>query len=168
MTAGLRTAVTLVGLSLMLFAGAAWGWAQLSKPFPGKVEPPTCVDTVYSDGDKIYPQDVTVSVLNAGTREGLAARTMQLLVDDGFGEGDTSNAPKGTDVPYAEIWSADPGNPAVKLLRTRFGQIEVQDQDYEAAGLVLVVGDEFEALRPGRDSVRVRGEDVTVCGPAVE
>jgi hypothetical protein len=167
MTAGLRSAVTLIGLCLMLFAGAAWGWAQLSKPVPGKAEPPTCVDSTFSEGDKIYPQDVTVSVLNAGTREGLAGRTMQLLVEDGFGKGDTANAPKGTEVGLAEIWASDPANPAVKLLRTRFGQIEVQDRSYEAAGLVLVVGDQFETLREGRDSVRVQ-DDVVVCGPAVE
>jgi hypothetical protein len=168
MTAGLRTAATLVGLTLMLFAGAAWGWAQLSEPFPGKAEPPTCVESTFSDGDKIYPQDVTVSVLNAGRREGLAALTMQLLVDDGFGKGDTANAPKGTEVAFAEIWSSDPSNPAVKLLRTRFGDIEVQDHDYNAAGVVLVVGDQFEELRDGRDSVKVHGDDVSVCGPPVE
>jgi hypothetical protein len=167
MTAGLRTAVTLVGLSLMLFAGAAWGWTQLTKPFPGKAEAPTCVQTRFSDGDKIYPQDVTVSVLNAGKREGLAALTMQLLVDDGFGKGDTANAPKGTVVPFAEIWSTEADSPAVKLLRTRFGKIEVQDRDYDAAGVTLVVGDEFEELRNGRDSVKVR-HDVAVCGPAVQ
>jgi hypothetical protein len=167
MTATLRSAVTLIGLSLMLFAGAAWGWAQLSKPFPGKAEPPTCVASTFTDGDKIYPQDVTVSVLNASKREGLAARTMQALVDAGFGEGDTGNAPKGTEVTLAEIWTPNPTSPAVKLVRTRFGQIEVQDRTYEAAGIVVVVGDEFEALREGRTSVRV-DDDVAVCGPAVD
>ena len=166
MTARLRSAATLVGLTLMLVAGAAWGWAQLSKPFPGKADPPTCVDSTYSDGDKIYPQDVTVSVLNASDREGLAGRTLQLLVDQGFGEGDTANAPKGTDVALAEIWAPDSTNPAARLLRTRFGQIEVRDRDYKEAGIVVVVGDDFEALRDGRGSVRVR-TDVVVCGPAV-
>lgn len=166
MTAGLRSAATLVGLTLMLVAGAAWGWAQLSKPFPGKADPPTCVDSTYSDGDKIYPQDVTVSVLNASDREGLAGRTLQLLVDQGFGEGDTANAPKGTEVALAEVWAPDPTNPAAKLLRTRFGQVEVRERDYKEAGIVVVVGDEFEALRDGRASVRVRN-DVVVCGPAV-
>ena len=167
MTAGLRSAVTLVGLSLMLVAAAAWGWAQLSQPFPGKAEPPTCVESSFSTGDEIYPQDVTVSVLNASAREGLAGRTMRLLVDDGFGEGDTANAPKGTEVALAEIWSSDPENPAVKLLRSRFGQIEVVDREYEAAGLVVVVGDQFKALRPGRDSVTAKA-DAVVCGPAVD
>lgn len=167
MTAGLRSAVTLVGLSLMLVAGAAWGWAQLSRPFPGKAEPPTCVESAFSVGDKVYPQDVTVSVLNASAREGLAGRTMQLLVDDGFGEGDTANAPKDTEVPLAEIWSPDPENPAVKLLRSRFGKIEVVDREYEAAGVVVVVGDQFQALREGRDSVAAKS-DAVVCGPAVD
>jgi len=167
MTHGLRSAATLVGLTLMLVAGAAWGWAQLSKPFPGKAEAPVCVESTFSDGDKIYPQDVTISVLNASGREGLAARTMQALVDQGFGEGDTENAPKGTDVALAEIWTADGTSPAVKLVRTRFGQIEVADRDHSAAGIVVVVGDQFQELREGRDSVRVR-EDVVVCGPAVE
>jgi len=167
MATGLRSAITLIGLSLMVVAGAAWGWTQLSRPFPGKAEPPTCVESTYTEGDKIYPQDVTVSVLNASRREGLAGRTMQELVDQGFGEGDTENAPQGTDVPFAEIWAPDPENPAVKLLRTRFGQIEVVANDHDAAGLVVVVGDEFQTLREGRASVNVHG-DVVVCGPAVE
>lgn len=167
MSAGLRSAVTLVGLSLMLAAGAAWGWTQLTEPFPGKADPPPCVESMFSDGDKIYPQDVTVSVLNAGEREGLAALTMQLLVDDGFDEGDAENAPKGTVVALAEIWTDDPESPAVKLVRTRFGQIDVQDRRYDAPGVVVVVGDGFEALRAGRDSVNAHG-DVVVCGPPVE
>ena len=167
MTAGLRSAVTLVGLSLMLVAGAAWGWAQLSRPFPGKAEPPTCVDSTFAAGDKVYPQDVTVSVLNASAREGLAGRTMQLLVDAGFGEGDTANAPKDTEVPLAQIWSSDPTDPAVKLLRSRFGKIEVIDREYEAAGVVVVVGDQFQSLRDGRDSVTAKA-DAVVCGPAVD
>src|SRR3712207_7224382 len=49
----------------------------------------------------------------------LAARTMQDLVDQGFGEGDTANAPKNTDVALAEIWAPDGDSPAVKLVRTR-------------------------------------------------
>jgi hypothetical protein len=167
MTAALRSAVTLIGLTLMLIAGAAWGWTQLSKPFPGKAEPPTCVESVFSAGDKIYPQDVTVSVLNASKREGLAARTMQLLVDDGFGEGDTGNAPKGTEVGLAQIWTSDVDSPAVRLVKSRFGPIEVQDRRYEAAGIVVVVGDQFEQLRAGAKSVKAQ-DDVSVCGPAVE
>ena len=167
MTAGLRSAVTLVGLTLMLIAGAAWGWSQLSRPFPGKAEPPTCVESSFSTGDEIYPQDVTVSVLNASAREGLAGRTMRLLVDAGFGEGDTANAPKDTEVPLAQIWSSDPTDPAVKLLRSRFGKIEVIDREYEAAGVVVVVGDQFQSLRDGRDSVTAKA-DAVVCGPAVD
>ena len=44
----------------------------MTEPFPGKVDPPICVDTTYAAGERIYPQDVTVSVLNASRREGLA------------------------------------------------------------------------------------------------
>ncbi len=167
MTAGLRSALTLVGLSLLLVTGTVWGWAQLTKPFPGKADPPPCVESQYAAGENIYPQDVTVSVLNASDRAGLAGRTMQALVDAGFDEGDAANAPAGTEVAFAEIWAADPEHPAVKLVRSRFGKIEVTGTSYDAPGVVVVVGDEFETLRDGRESVTAK-EDAVVCGPAVE
>ena len=163
----LKSALTLGVLGLILVLGVSWGFAQVTKPFPGKVDPPICVDTSFPAGERIYPQDVTVSVLNASKREGLAGRTMAELMDDGFAEGETRNAPDKTRVPRVEIWTTDADNPAVLLVRSRLGQAEVIEKpDPGAAGIVVVVGDEFEDTFEGRRSIRT-DTDVVVCGPAL-
>src|SRR3954464_14519820 len=126
LTARVRTAVTLAALALLMLLGVTWGWAQVLKPFPGKVDAPICVDTSYKAGDELFVQDVTVSVFNASGREGLAASTLQALEDAGFAPGESANAPKGTSVTTAaEIWVKDPHDPGAKLLRRRVGKVPV-------------------------------------------
>src|SRR5687768_7471486 len=127
LTARARTAITLAFLAVLVLVGVTWGWAQVSEPLPGKVDAPLCVDTSYAAGDELFVQDVTVSVLNASSREGLAGRTMAELEDAGFAEGQTTNAPQGTAISTpAEIWVTDPENPAAKLVRKRFGKVPVR------------------------------------------
>jgi hypothetical protein len=162
-----RTAVTLLVLCVLLVVGGAWGWSAATKPFPEKAEAPVCVDRTIAAGERVYPEQVTVSVLNAGTREGLAGRTMQLLEDDGFAPGHLDNAPPGTDVAQAEIWTSDPSSPAVALVASRLGRgTEVVRRDSSAPGVVVVVGDDFTDLSKGRKSV-VAEEDTQICIPPV-
>jgi hypothetical protein len=169
LTARLRTAITLAALVLLMLLGITWGWAQVLKPFPGKVDAPICVDTSYKAGDELFVQDVTVSVFNASGREGLAARTLQQLEDAGFAAGQTANAPKGTSVTGpAEIWVKDPNDPSAKLLRARVGKVPVVEHpEHTAAGITLVVGDQFGDLRQGPESI-VLNDDAVVCSPPVE
>lgn len=164
----LRTAITLAFLTVLLCGGVAWGLTQVTKPFPGKVDPPLCVDTAFAAGDELFPQDVTVSVLNASQREGLAGRTMQLFVDAGFARGQSANAPEGTEVALAEIWVSDPANAGAKLVRSRLGKVEVRTEpDNPALGVTVVVGDEFADLRPGAASLVLK-QDAVVCSPPIE
>jgi hypothetical protein len=169
LTRRLRTAITLAALAVLMLLGVTWGWAQVLKPFPGKVDAPICVDTSYRAGDELSVQDVTVSVLNASGREGLAARTMQELEDAGFAGGQTANAPKGTALTSpAEIWVQSAGNPAAKLLRARVGKVPVVEHpENTAAGITLVVGDQFGELRQGRNSVVLK-DDAVVCSPPLD
>jgi hypothetical protein len=169
MTARLRTAITLAALAVLMLFGITWGWSQVSKPFPGKVDAPICVDTAYHAGDELFVQDVTVSVLNASSREGLAGRTLQELEDAGFAVGQTANAPKGTTVSGpAEIWVTDADNPGAKLVRPRVGKVPVRtDVASPAAGITIVVGDLFGDIRQGPNSLVLTG-DAVVCSPPVE
>lgn len=161
----LRSLVTLGVLALLLLLGAAWGWTAATKPFPGAVETPACVDTELGKGDRLFADRVVVSVLNASRREGLASRTMQLFVDAGFVAGETGNAPRGTEVAYAQVWSDTAHDPAVRLVRTRLGpDAGFERRDGVGSGVTVVVGDDFEDLVDGKESVRVK-KDSVVCAP---
>jgi len=160
-----RTAVTLAVLGVLLVVGAVVGWRSLTAPLPGRTEPPVCVDTDYQQGDDLYPSQVVVSVLNAGERAGLAGRTMGQLVDQGFVQGTSGNAPDGSKVQRVQIWAADTDSPAVDLLKTRLGKrVKVVRYTSDLPGVVVVVGDRFDQPSKGPKSVRVRS-DATVCSP---
>ena len=169
LTARLRTAITLAALAVLMLLGVTWGWAQMTKPFPGKVDAPICVDTSYRAGEELFVQDVTVSVLNAGSREGLAGRTLAELGDVGFAEGQSATAPKGTALSTpSEIWVDDVDNPGAKLLRARLGKVPVVSHpEATYAGIIVVVGDSFGVLRQGPQSV-ILADDAVVCSPPVE
>jgi hypothetical protein len=165
MDARLKSVVTLSGLAVLLVIGAAWGWAALTAPLPERSDPPICVDHTFAKGDAVRKGDVTVSVWNAGTRNGLAGLTMELLVDAGFAEGQEGNAPKRADVSRAQIWTGLPADdPAVQLVASHLGQPEVVRRDVGAAGVLVVVGDEFKELVRGKRRV-VADRTVEVCGP---
>jgi hypothetical protein len=169
LTARLRTAITLAALAVLMLAGVTWGWGQVSKPFPGKVDAAICVDTAYAAGDQLFVQDVTVNVFNASSREGLAARTLQELEDAGFSPGTTANAPKGTSISApAEIWVDDISNPAAKLLRHRLGRVPiVEHPENTLAGVTVVVGDQYTELADGPASIVLK-DDAVVCSPPVD
>jgi hypothetical protein len=111
---------------------------------------------------------VTVSVLNAGTRVGLAGLTMDLLVDAGFAKGSEGNAPRRTEVEEVQIWSPQPRNPAVSLVASHFGgDVRTVRRPAEAPGVMVVVGDRFRDLAGGRRTITAR-QAVSVCGPPTD
>ncbi len=163
---GARSAIALSALTLVLVLAAAWGWSAATDPLPAKVDTPICTSQTIAKGDRVFPQDVTVSVYNAGTRDGLAGRVLQALHDDGFAEGNSGNTSAGR-VGAVEIWTTDPTSPAVKLVASHFGaQVEVQRREGLGAGVTVVVGDGFTRLARGVRSV-VAADDATICSPPV-
>ncbi len=110
---------------------------------------------------------MVVSVFNAGTRDGLAGRTMGLFTDQGFVEGDSGNAPSGTRVPWVQIWTTDPKSPAVRLVASHLGRhVNIVRRKASGAGVVVMVGDGFTKLVRGREKVRV-ASDATICSPSI-
>jgi hypothetical protein len=158
----------MAGLAVLLVIGVAWGWSAVSEPFPEGEEVATCTSTTVEEGEKVYPDQVTVSVLNAGGREGLANRTMSELVDAGLGTGELGNAPEDADVKGVEIWAADLENPAVRLVRSFLGDdAKLVRRDPHLPGVNVVVGEDFPGVTDGRKSVAAR-EDTTICSPPAD
>lgn len=161
----LKSGLTLGVLAIMVIAGAVWGWTALTEPFPKPAPPPKCQDVDVAAGDKVRRDEVTVSVFNAGKRVGLAKRTLELLANKGFAEGNQGNAPAGTKVQVAQVWAADASNPAVQLVVSWLPKgTKVVPGERLGDGVVVVVGDGFEALRKGRQKVKA-GADTTICSP---
>jgi hypothetical protein len=168
MSAGARSATTLVVLLVLLLAGAAWGVKAAFAPLPGKVDSPLCVARTVSAGTRVFPADVTVSVYNAGTREGLAGRVMQELTDGGFKPGIDANAAPGTKVRTAEVWAPEPTSPAVRLVVSRLGtHAQVVRKKGPGPGVNVLVGDAFRHVVKGPRAV-VAHHRATICSPPVD
>jgi hypothetical protein len=165
LTAHLKTLLTLAVLVVLLLLGVTWGFSATTSPFPQKARTKVCVQTAVQPGDRVSAPQVTVSVFNASTRVGLAERTMANFDDMGFGLGKVGNAPKGTVVPFAQVWTSRPNNPAVQLVLSRLGpDAEVVHQRHKGPGVIVVVGPEFEKLVAGRSSIKVT-EPANICSP---
>jgi len=164
----MRSASTLGLLSILLLLGLVWGWSSLTEPFPslttGSTDTGPCSTHVVAAGEKVRRDQVTVSVFNAGTTEGLAGSTMEELVARGFGAGDTGNAPSDVRVRRAEIWATDPDDPAVRLVASAFQRVKVVDKAPLGVGVSVVVGDRVGHVVKGLPSVTAL-TDTTVCSP---
>ena len=166
--ARIRSAATMLVLVVLMLIGVAWAWSAVTEPFPEDEEVATCDLVSVDKGQKVYPDQVTVSVLNAGNEEGLANRTMAALVKAALVEGDLANAPKDADVSGVEVWTDDLQNPAVILVASYLGKnAKVVERDPPLPGVNVVVGDDFRGVTKGRKSVAAR-EDTTICGPPTE
>ncbi|WP_408897093.1 LytR C-terminal domain-containing protein [Nocardioides sp. R1-1] len=163
--AGSRSAVTLGVLAVVFVASAAWGWSRVTEPFPEKVEPAPCTDTLIPKGDDVAPPQVMVTVLNGGGANGLAGKTMDRLASFGFAAGETGNAPDTGGPVAAQVWSDDPDDPAAVLLASYLGDdVEIVDQPSGYPGVTIVVGKRFRGVVEGHPTVTAR-KDATVCTP---
>jgi hypothetical protein len=162
----LKSLVTLSALALLLVAGIAWGWQAMSSPFPKKAAARACYPTHVTAGSRISAAQLAVSVYNASARVGLAERTMTAFEDQGFTPGDVGNAPKGSVVPFAQVWNTHPNRPDVQLVLSRLGpNAHVIARHYRGEGIVVVVGDGYDDLVAGLSSVKVT-HDLTICSPS--
>lgn len=165
MNAHVKTLLTLAVLAMLLVVGIAWGWSAATSPFPQSTPQLSCYPTTLQPGDRVSAPKVTVSVFNASDRSGLAERTMSAFEDQGFGPGDVGNAPNGAVVHYAQVWAKDPGDPAVRLVLSRLGDgARVVRRHHSGAGVVVLVGAQFQKLVPGKSSVKVT-QPTTLCEP---
>jgi hypothetical protein len=165
MNVHIKTVLTLAVLAVLVLVGVVWGWSAMTTPFPHTAAPKDCYPTQLQAGDRVSAPEVTVSVYNASERVGLAERTMSAFEDQGFGAGKVGNAAKGTTVLYAQIWTQDRTNPAVRLVASRLGRrAHIIDHAPKGTGVTVMVGPQFLKLVQGRQSVKVT-EPTTICSP---
>lgn len=165
MPRALKTALTLLALAVIVAFSGMWGWARLTQPLPQRTAPQPCTDTPVKAGDRIAPEQVTLSVYNASKRVGLAGRTANLLEGKGFDIAETDDAPAGTRVVTAQVWVEDASDPAAKLVQGYLGaKTKIRERAPVGPGITVVVGSKFEDLAAGEEFV-VAAQDGTVCSP---
>jgi len=166
--AHLKTLLTLGVLAVLLLVGVTWGWSAVTSPFPHTAQTKLCVPTTVEPGDRVAAPKVTVSVYNASERVGLADRTMASFEAQGFGPGKVGNAPKDTTVNFAQVWTHEPQNPAVKLVLSRLGpKAHVLGKDPMGAGVTVMVGAGFDKLVEGKSSIKVT-QPARICSPPTQ
>jgi ABC-type dipeptide/oligopeptide/nickel transport system permease subunit len=163
---GARTALILVILALLVVVVGGWGLGMLTAPFPKKVEAPLCSPVDVHAGDHVFAAQVTVSVLNASSREGLAGRTIASLSTDGFVAGTSGNAPRNAKVSSVQIWTSEPTSPAVALVKAWLPGAKVVRKATDDPGVVVVVGDKFGGVGQGPKSITAKS-DATICSPTL-
>ena len=148
-----RTALTITGLIVLLVVGVVVGWRTLTAPIedgtPTAQGPTPSCDTGLSKGDRVRSSQATVSIYNAGTRPGLAAETLDALVDRGFLAGDIGNAPdRYSEVRFVRVLAPTSTDPAARLVALQFGArtyIEATRADL-GPGVDVIVGNDFRGL----------------------
>ena len=162
----LRSTLTLLVLGGLLASATLWGWRAATKPVPGLSEVEACVDTDLAAGTELFPDQVAVSVFNAGQRNGLATKTMNKLISRGFVGVDTGNAPEGTAVAGVQIYGRAT-SPAVQLVQAQFRDAQVTVGPALGLGVVVVVGDDFKSLLSAKRAPTslLVAEASTICSP---
>jgi hypothetical protein len=143
--------VTLLVLIGLVGVGGYYGYRALFVPVDDSVTASPqgggC-EKGLKKGEVVRTRDVTVTVLNAGTRTGLASRVQQQLVRRGFQAGETDNAPDGTAVRFVRVLAPSRKDPAARLVAAQFGERTYVEKSREdlGPGVDVVVGDRYKGL----------------------
>ena len=166
----LTAALTLAVLVGVIAVGAAVGWNALTASFPTSLSPspsaPACTNRLVDAGKSLRSSDVTVSVFNAGSRPGLAERTLAALTARGFQPGQVGNAPSGAPVRTAQVWTKTKGDAESRLVALQFGRktkVHLTNIDL-GPGVDVLVGDSFHGLAKAPRLLKVHKPE-KVCLP---
>jgi len=155
----LTAPLTLAAAGLAVLVMAIWGLNSFTAPLDndssndGSCDAPTA-------SHRVKRSDITVSVYNAGERQGRAGATLDLLEEAGFKPGAIGNAPKGTRIRVAVVHTTKDVHPDATLVARALGkdvQVVVVDDDL-GPGIDVIIGDRFKRLNPNAPtSVRLPG-----------
>jgi hypothetical protein len=160
-SAALRSAITLGVLAGLVLLATLWGWSAFTKPFPKEEPVAICEDVSVPAGTEVRRDQVVVSVYNGSKRTGVAGAASAQLEERGFVPGDIGNAPQPS--PATQIWSSDPTNPAVDLVRQQFKGAQVVAGDALGPGVVVILGEGFQSLKKKQVESVTTQADATYC-----
>jgi hypothetical protein len=163
----LTTAAALAVGALVVVAMAAWGISAATSPLPslGSDDPATCSKDEISVQTYVTRKQVTVSVYNAGARKGFANLTLERFERLGFNPGSVGNAPKGSGVTRATVFTTDKDDAAAQLVARTLGKgvpVEVTD-DQLGPGVIVFVGPKQRGLNPKAPHRMKLAEPVKSC-----
>jgi hypothetical protein len=151
----LLTGVTLLILLALVGAGGYYGYRTLFAPVgddaTGRSRGGRNCEAGLRKGETVRTRDVTVSVLNAGTRSGLAGQVQERLVGRGFIAGTADNAPEDQQVRFVRVLAPSSKDPAARLVAAQFGpRTYIQSTRVDLGpGVDVILGDHFKGLVPG-------------------
>ncbi len=140
----IRSGLTLLVLIGVVGGAGYWGWQHTTEAMPGLRPATTC--TTKSVQSKLTPNDVIVSVYNAGNRAGLAGETMTKLAKRGFRQGQLGNTQE--NVRTVLVRTSDPNSVAARLVAKQFGsKVEPVVSEVDLGpGVDVVLGNKFKGL----------------------
>lgn len=143
------TAVTLLVLCGVLVFMVVYGVKAVTAPLPGSSSPTQDCSAAEKEVDRFVNRpEVEVSVYNAGSRQGLAGKTLNRLERAGFHPGAAGNAPRRAGVRRAVVWTTHQDDTAAKLVARALGRrtkVVVTDTDL-GPGIDVLVGNGFRSL----------------------
>ncbi len=163
----ITTGITLLVLCALLGVGLWVGVEKLFAPVE-KAAPtvqPTETCRTLAKGKTLKSRQVTVNVLNGGTRGGLAGNTLDALAQRGFTPGEIGNRPQ-TKVRRVQVWIVKGEEAAGRLVALNFGPKTpvVRHKDVTEGGVDIVVADGFDTLAKARRQITLR-QRTEVCKP---
>jgi hypothetical protein len=154
----LTAPLALAAAALAVFVMALWGMNALTAPFGGNDTTDSSANCGTTSHRTVKRSDVTVSVYNAGKRQGRAGVTLDLLEEAGFNAGAVGNAPKGVTARVAIVRTTQRVHPDATLVARALGShvpVVVTSDDL-GPGVDVIIGDKFSKLNPNAArSVRV-------------
>ncbi len=142
----MTTGVTLACLVVLLCGMSVWGYHQLTKPLPkltsSSSNPANCSKAETSVQRYVRRSEITVSVFNAGARKGFAGLTLTRLENLGFHPGAVANAPHGTTVSRAVVYTTQHDDQSAELVARTLGKqvpVRYSTTDY-GPGVDVFVG----------------------------
>jgi hypothetical protein len=160
----LTSPLALAAAALAVLVMALWGMNALTAPFGKDAAADSSSPTCGSSHRTIKRSDITVSVYNAGKRQGRAGVALDQLEEAGFNPGAVGNAPKGSQVRVAVVRTTKKAHPDATLVARAFGPHVpvVVTADDLGPGVDVIIGDKFSKLNP-RAPRSVRVSSAAAC-----